>query len=406
MNAAAHPAPMPAPAIVHAALGRTTERLAHELAEPQPYAPQWSQFDWVAARAVVAMHGISGLLAAGLRWQGPPEWQEFLTTQRAHLAARQGRIAQLLERIDLQLKARGTGGLALKGAALHALGLYQTGERPMADVDLLVRPQDLDAATAALAALELHESHRTVKHRVFITRQTAPVGAFGEHAGNQIKVELHERLCEFLPLQATDITAQVLPGRLPAGLNAYPSRAALMGHLLLHAAGSTVYRVLRLIQLHDLTLLGRSMSESDWQELLAWRPWWALPTLALAEHYYEAFVPTAAMDAFRHCSTRPLRRAARRQRLSDVSLSRLWVDAFPGIEWSRSAGEALQFMVARLIPSAQLRADRQMLNSEPSLAHDDWAHLSQRRRIARFLSSRPSRPWPMYNVRAALTQHF
>ena len=74
------------------------------------------------------------------------------------------------------------------------------------------------------------------------------------------------------------------------------------------------------------------MSESDWQELLAWRPWWALPTLALAEHYYGAFVPTAAMDAppLQHAAPR---RAARRQRLSDVSLSRLWVDAFPGIEW-------------------------------------------------------------------------
>ena len=162
------------------------------------------------------MRGISGLLAAGLRWQGHAEWQEFLTTQRATWQPARGASRSSSERIDLQLKARGAGGLALKGAALHAFGALPDGRRPMADVDLLVRPQDLDAATAALTALELHESHRTVKHRVFITRQTAPVGAFGEHAGNQIKVELHERLCEFLPLQATDITAQVLPGRLPA----------------------------------------------------------------------------------------------------------------------------------------------------------------------------------------------
>ena len=40
--------------------------------------------------------------------------------------------------------------LALKGAALHELHVYAPGERPMADVDLLVSESSLAASVAML----------------------------------------------------------------------------------------------------------------------------------------------------------------------------------------------------------------------------------------------------------------
>jgi hypothetical protein len=107
----------------------------------------------------------------------------------------------------------------------------------------------------------------------------------------------------------------------------------------------------------------------------------------------------------RECCPFILRRNSAQQLLSDVSHSRLWVDAFPGLAWARSAGEAGSYIASRVVPSVQLRLDRQrQLASTPGLAEGDWARLTQRRRILRFLTSRATRPLSVYSVRAALSQ--
>lgn len=49
--------------------------------------------------------------------------------------------------------AAGAEVVPLKGAALLELGLYAPGERPMTDVDLLVRPEDLEVLEKVLASL-------------------------------------------------------------------------------------------------------------------------------------------------------------------------------------------------------------------------------------------------------------
>jgi hypothetical protein len=391
---------------VHAVLGITTERLASELACPRSDAPFWSSFEWGTARAVSAMHGISGLLAQALRWQGPREWQEFLAEQRTQITARHGRLEELLEQVSAELSARGIAVVALKGAALHRAGLYRPGERPMADLDLLVAPPDVEAASAALEPLGFREAQRTVKHRIFTPCDTIRSGGFGEHADNDLKIELHERICEFLPLYATDITALIFPRRAAPGLNPYPSRSALMAHLLLHASGGVVFRTLRLVQLNDIAVLARTMSAADWQLLIDWQPWWALPVLALTERYYGPVAPRVTISAAARLCPHLLRRRSARQRISDVSLSRLWVDAFPGLEWARSPREALHFIARRIVPSAQVRRERVSgWYTEPSLREGDWARLSQSRRVARFLLGRTPRPWPLYNLRAALSAH-
>src|SRR4029077_16616421 len=57
------------------AVGATTKIVAPDLAQPQATAPEWSESEWRIARAVVAMHGVSGLMAAATRWPGPAGWQ-------------------------------------------------------------------------------------------------------------------------------------------------------------------------------------------------------------------------------------------------------------------------------------------------------------------------------------------
>jgi len=392
--------PMPE---VAAALRGTTEHLARELANPRPHAPDWSEFEWRTARAVAAMHCVSGLLAGELRWRGPAGWTEFLSEQREHIARRQLRLLELLKRIAEHCRRQGIPVQALKGAALHHEGLYRPGERTMADLDLLCAPQHVERVARILEGLGLRESHRTFKHRVFEPRESTPSRSFGEHADNDVKVELHDRICEPLPYRLTDISQLMSPRDARPGLNPYPSHAALMAHLLLHAAGGMAYRSLRLIQLHDIALLAPRLTPQDWDRLLGWRPWWAWPPLAITERYYGEFVPQPVTAELRSGCPAILRRTCGRQRLTDVSLSHLWLEAFPGIEWSGSFGEAMTFVARRIVPGAEVLADRKFaLAVDPGLASGDWGSLSQGRRILRALRARTPRPWPLHNVREAV----
>src|SRR5271156_2476549 len=396
------------PRKLQAALTHVTERLAHELAHPTPKAPDWSDFEWSIAKAVTAMHGVSALLSCSLRWCGPEEWMHFLEEQRVHVTQRHARIENLLRQIDQTAREAGVAIITLKGAALHALGLYTRGERPMADVDLLVHARDSARAVRLIESLGYKEYRSSWKERAFAPLESHSAGTLGEHSNNDITIELHERVGERLPLHLTDITDTVFPRRPQVGLNGYPSRAALMSHLLLHTAGEMTMKSARLVQLNDLALVGQRMTEADWDELLQGcssgrQLWWALPPLRLTLRYYALSVPTRVLRALEWNCPWILRRNVRRPILSDVSFSHLWVDAFPGIEWSRSIREMLGYAASRVRPNAEQLAGRATsANTQAWAADSQWSTLSQGRRIARWLASRPVRPATMHVLRATL----
>jgi putative nucleotidyltransferase-like protein len=401
-----HPA-SPPPAAVQAALLKITEFFAGEFARPTEATPDWSDFEWIVAKAVAAMHGVSPLLSTSLRWRGPADWANFLEEQRVHTANRHARIGELLQRLDRHTREEGIAAIALKGVALHAIGLYAAGERPMADVDLLVRPRDAERSARLLESLGYYESGATWKERVFTPVGEFRVASLGEHSNNHIKIELHERICERLPRKITDISEFIFPESPQPGLNAYPSKAALMNHLLLHAAGAMVFQTLRLLQLHDLALLSLRMTPADWDEMLEYRVrarglWWALPPLQLTLRYYPLRVPARVLTALKLDCPWFLGSVSRRRALTHVSYSHLWVDALPGIEWSRSVPEVLRFAAGRVRPSAQHLALRETLaKTQAWAAHSRWSRLSQTRRIFRWVMSRQTRPVTMHAVRAA-----
>jgi hypothetical protein len=401
--------------VLQAALRRTTERLACELAAPRPAAPRWSELEWRTARAAAAIHGISSLLSARLRWEGPATWERFLCEQRSYTLERQDHLQHVLQVASVGLHEAGVAAVALKGAALHACGVYAGGERPMADLDLLVSEPDLERASQVVRDLGLAPLLCTWRERTFAGVSRAPRNVVGEHPGHAIKIELHTRICERLPWQITDISDHIRPTHPQPGLNAYPSLAALMAHLLLHAAGAMASRSLRMLHLHDLALLSARMRPSDWRELLDLRteghpheegPWWALPPLALAARYYPKVLPPHVRDALTRRCHRLLRLTCQRQLLSDVSHSRLWVDAFPGFEWSRSAGELVAYMRSRVRPDEEtLLARSQTRRTADWAAYSPWCQLSQRQRMLRWLMlRRPTRPAAMHTLRAALAE--
>ncbi|HEY6482167.1 MAG TPA: nucleotidyltransferase family protein [Steroidobacteraceae bacterium] len=393
---------------IQRALVATTELLATELGRPGDVAPRWSAFEWRVARAVAAIHGISPLLSEKLRWQGAPGWQRFLREQRAHTAARHLRSLGLLQQIDAAGRHAGVAALALKGPELFSRGLYARGQRPMADIDLLIHRDDARGATRMLESIGFQEMLATPRHRIFVPTQPRVPAGLGEHADNDLKVEVHERITEALPIAAADITAEVFPSQPVAGLNRYPSRAALMSHLTLHAAGAMRARALRMLHLHDLALLSAGMSAADWQEFLERRAQdaghrWALPPLVLTGRYYAAVIPAEVIAALALRCPKLLKAISRRRTLTAVSLSHLWIDAFPGIEWSRSTSEAVRYVATRICPDAKmLELRREVTEAHVPAAATEWNRLSQGRRVLRWLWSRQPRADTLHAVRLAL----
>lgn len=400
-------AAVPSLAELHPTLCKVTERLARELASPSQSAPDWSESEWTIARAVAALHGISPLLSRSLAWQGPSTWTAFLDEQRAHTRARHWRIQKLLLSIDQEARETGVAATALKGAALHQLGLYEAGDRPMADVDLLVRPADVERTAALLASLGFRQSAETWKEREFMPVDDAVAAQMGEHTANSLKIELHERICEKLPLYLTDVSESIFPPSPTAGLNDYPSNASLMRHLLLHAAGSMAFQALRILQLHDIARLAGRMSDADWREMTRSSPpharmWWAYPPLELTSRYYEAVIPERVLEALKDDCRFVLRAWGAKKSLVDVSLSYLWVKAFPGIEWSQSLGELLRFAASRVRPDQTHLAKRRLLAASQTWAKEsEWSSLSQLDRMLRWLTARQTRPATMHAITAA-----
>jgi putative nucleotidyltransferase-like protein len=399
---------MPRFSVVAAALRKTTEYLAGELVRSSASPPDWSELDWAIARSVAAMQGISALLANHTTWAGPPSWLAFLAEQREQSLLRHERIGTLLEQIDAAARRHGVECMALKGAALRSLDLYQPGERPMGDIDLLVASREIPAVAAVMADIGYGEAYDMRRHRVFEPHRKVAARGFGEHVDNALKIEVHNAVAESLPIRKVDITERLQHGAPQAGLRNYPDLVSLLLHLLLHAAGNMRAHALRQVQLHDIAMVAPLLDERDWDALLEHRnveerPWWVFPPLALTARYYAEHVPLYALQAARAACPRILRLAVARQSLTDVSWSNLRIHAFPGIAWSRTPIEALRFVRNRVAPSRGSLAELELARrAQPQLDRIPWYGESHGRRMLRWLVSRPPRVQTMVSVRAAL----
>lgn len=386
------------------ALRKTTEHLAREVAEPLDSPPDWSEFEWAVARSVAVMQGTTFLLASRLRWQGPRAWQSFLEQQHEQCLLRDAVIGLLLERLDMATRESRIACVAMKGAALRALDVYAAGERPMGDVDLLVREADLKAAAAMMTRLGYFGTSVPDREIIYELPRTSPIKMGGEHADNPLKVELHTSVAEPLPVRKVDITARLLPLDAKFGINAYPSLAALLLHCLLRAASNMRAHALRQIQLHDIAMVTRRMGASDWASFLegsktADERWWMYPPLALTARYYRCGTPPEALAELRAACPSVLRAVSDREVLTDVSWSNLKISALPGIAWSRTAGDLFGYARSRALPDRRaLAAIDVAVEQQPQLTAVPWYQLSHGRRIMRWLLSRPPRVQTLTSV--------
>ena len=379
---------------IGAALRKTTERLARELATPTDEAPVWSDFEWRAAMAASVMHGVSALLANRLRWRGPVFWEAFLAEQKEQGLLRQQRIEALLARMHAAAEQAGLGLLALKGSALLTMALYEPGERPMSDIDLLVREEDFDAAAQLLESLDYERELMNWKHLNLVPRDMLAAPHLGEHVDNPIKFDLHTRVVERMPVNEVEITAHTLPAQMRCGLNSYPSQIALMRHLLMHTAGNLREKAIRLIQMQDIARLAQRLSPAEWQTLLsnAADMWWALPPLSMVERYLPGTIPPLALDRLRTACQPWLRLSLHQQCVADVSLSRIELPALPGLEWSRSPADPLMMGFKRIFPDrVPPMPKRATEGAWPAASDSDWTVRSRLWKIVRWMAARPAR---------------
>ena len=404
------PAKLPPFRVIEAALRVTTERLTREIATPRPSAPDWNDFEWAVARATSSMHGISGLLATRLAWRGPPAWLRFLETQHEFIRQQHEEVGRVLARADRSFRASGIAFVALKGSALRALEIYRPGERPQADIDLLVEPDQLRACEGPLREIGYHRTLSTARHDVYTPTSAGAPTDVGEHPDNPLKIEVHSRISEALPLTETDITSTLLPATRRPGANPYANLAALMRHTGLHAAGNMRANAMRFMQIVEVAWLARRMTSRDWQELLEGTsrhaPWWLFPALALAARYVPGSVPEPVLtEAGRTCPRR-LRQRYSAVGVYDVSWSNPRIAALPGHEWSRTPAETWRYLQSRALPSRerrdQLVAGARSVN--PHLLRIPWYGRSHAERILRWIFSRPPRVQTLSVVSAALRE--
>jgi hypothetical protein len=181
-----------------------------------------------------------------------------------------------------------------------------------------------------------------------------------------------------------------------------------MRHLLLRVAANIRARALRFIQVRDIALLAPLLGKGEWDEVLtegvdARGLWWALPPLMLTARYHPHAIPETLLGRVeKHCPTL-LRRASRNHRLVDVSWSKIRIQAFPGLEWSRSPAEALRYMKHRLFPDRHAIAElHHVAANHPWASGTPWYGLPHVTRILRWIFSQPPRVQTMHSVRLAL----
>ena len=223
----------------------------------------------LALRRLITAHGLASFLvrdptaaAAVAASAIPADLRAWLELEAEHNRLRIGR---LLDELAAALRAFAAAGLPvmpLKGAILATRPGADPCRRPMADLDLLVRPGDRDAARATLTSLGYRrrpERNRRPTHDTFeLPGNDRVVAVDGEHPDNPRRIELHTEVRRHLWTWVDDddltgfLWAGAIEGTVLGEPAVLPLAPALGAHLAIHATSDLLMARGRLIQWLDL----------------------------------------------------------------------------------------------------------------------------------------------------------
>lgn len=225
-------------------------KLAALLVAPLPAPVELAGLDWERLLPLAGAHGVAPLLYWRLQQAGmleglPQSANRDLAAAYFRSTANHQVLLGELERLLPALHQAGVWALPLKGALLAAALYPQPALRPMSDLDLLLRPSDLQPALAVCSRLG-YRLEKITYHAVL------------QSPGETAALELHWTLPGGQPLS---------PDWWQLACGPYPAGAALLyaaAHLAVQHPGSP-----RLIWLYDLHLLLTQWGDQiDWPALL------------------------------------------------------------------------------------------------------------------------------------------
>lgn len=298
------------------ALPQLCATLAAWLNPAEPQNPHWSAADWQTFQFASRVHGVAPLLQAKLT---AAPWvdesiQNWLAEQAQLNGQRLMRIQTELQEILGLFNRRHIPLLPLKGSILAPVYYPHPGLRPMADLDVLVRPDDFAASASLLAELGYRQETVHWKHTEFCKPDNRRVvSTSGEHPDNPRKLEVHLHCRETFGGPSVELTelmwANAVPGLLLDQPALLPRPEALWLHLLVHATYHMWQGKGRLIHLYDLALLAPHLNDPrPWLDKVEGR--FTYPALALLQKYFPAAVADSLLTAQRTCVSASFRQWA------------------------------------------------------------------------------------------------
>jgi hypothetical protein len=251
-----------------------SRELVHWLVPPDVVATRarfasWPASTWRHLPRAIAMHGLAPHLARSLDRDVlqaclPPAVRTWIEAQDAANERRIRRFHADLRRILAAAATAGIPVMPLKGALLTTLPGADPFRRPMADLDLLVRPGDRVAMGGVLERLGYrHAPERNPRptHEVFLDPAgSRRISADGEHPDNPRRVELHvevrPHLWAWVDRERDDLTPMLWAGATSMSILGLPAMVPDAGsrtaHLAIHASSDLLVGRGRLVQWLDL----------------------------------------------------------------------------------------------------------------------------------------------------------
>lgn len=348
------------------------------LGELRGWASAWGEDHCRAAAWAIWRHGLGPLLAdretlAALPAALQAHLREDLRLSRERNAILLGDLAAILDGADYA----GIEVVPLKGSLLAPLYYGDPALRPMADLDLLARPEDQRGLIELVEERGYVPARERPRHTVLSRKgkTASDVVRLGEHPNNPMNVEIHPRVAGDVWGLRYELTeamwASSRPGRLLGSAARLLPPRVLMRHLLVHAATNMMDRTLRAIHLHDLTVLGPHLDHADWDPLceeaegtaearLLYAP------LALADRWLGAqAAPAVVLARLRRESPARLTRFIREAPLAQMTICGFtwprrgripWAWYAPGREWLNPVKRFLLPSAADMHRSSQARS--------------------------------------------------